>query len=410
MQDAAAIQKMKARYTALAPLMDERMRRHWAAAEANAYGRGGRQAVCSVTGLAPNTITKGQRELKEREEHPETPPSSRIRKPGGGRKQATVVDLQLAMSLDKLIDPATRGDPQSPLRWTCKSTAQLATTLTQQGHPVSPNTVGHLLKVAGYSLQGNRKSQEGRQHPDRNAQFEFINAMVTKFQAKGQPAVSVDAKKKENVGNFRNNGKEYQPKGKPEEVQVHDFMDKTLGKVTPYGVYDVTANQGWVSVGTDHDTAQFAAEAIHRWWKKMGLKRYRGAKRLLIMADGGGSNSSRSRLWKVALQGLANHLGRAIYVCHFPPGTSKWNKIEHRMFSHITQNWRGRPLVSHDVIINLIANTTTTQGLRIKAGLDCKSYPLKIKVRDEELAAVRIRPLSFHGEWNYCILPHRQKK
>jgi len=410
MQDAAAIQRIESRYAALASLMDERMRRQWAAAEARSYGWGGLRAVSRATGMSPTTIAIGRTELEARAAGPEAPRESRLRKPGGGRKRLTAVDPELAASLERLVDPMTRGDPQSPLRWTCKSTAQLAGELTRQGHPVSPRTVGRLLKAAGYSLQSNRKTKEGNDHPDRNAQFEHINATVVAFQEQGQPVISVDTKKKEIVGKFKNSGREWQPQGEPEEVLVHDFMDKELGKAIPYGVYDLTENQGWVSVGIDHDTAHFAAEAIHRWWKKMGSKRHRGAKRLLITADGGGSNGSRCRLWKVALQGLADRLGMPIHVCHFPPGTSKWNKIEHRMFCHITQNWRGRPLVSHDVIINLIASTTTAKGLRIKAELDPKAYPLGIKVTDEELAAVNIQTAPFHGEWNYFILPkHRTK-
>jgi hypothetical protein len=410
MQDAAAIQRIESRYIALASLMDERIRRQWAAAEARSYGCGGLRAVSRATGISPTTIAVGRTELEARETDPKAPRESRLRKPGGGRKRLTAVDPELAAILERLVDPMTRGDPQSPLRWTCKSTTQLANELTRQGHPVSPRTVGRLLKAAGYSLQSNRKTKEGSHHPDRNAQFEHINATVIAFQERGQPVISVDTKKKEIVGKFKNNGREWQPKGEPEEVLVHDFMDKDLGKAIPYGVYDVTENQGWVSVGIDHDTAQFAVEAIHRWWKKMGSKRHRGAKRLLITADGGGSNGSRCRLWKVALQGLANRLGMPIHVCHFPPGTSKWNKIEHRMFCHITQNWRGRPLVSHDVIINLIASTVTAQGLRIKAALDPKTYPLGIKITDDELAAVNIQPASFHGDWNYRVLPQHRKK
>ena len=410
MQDAAAIEGIESRYVALASLMDERMRRQWAAAEARSYGWGGLRAVSFATGMSPTTIAIGRAELETREVVPDTPHESRLRKPGGGRKRVTTVDPELATSLERLVDPMTRGDPQSPLRWTCKSTVQLAGELTRQGHPVSPRTVGRLLKAAGYSLQSNRKTKEGNDHPDRNAQFENINATVVAFQEQGQPVISVDTKKKEIIGKFKNNGREWQPQGYPEEVMVHDFMDEKLGKAIPYGVYDLTENQGWVSVGIDHDTAHFAAEAIHRWWKRMGSKRHRGAKRLLITADGGGSNGSRCRLWKVALQGLADRFGIPIHVCHFPPGTSKWNKIEHRMFCHITQNWRGRPLVSHDVIINLIANTATAKGLRIKAELDPRAYPLGIKVSDEELAAVKIQPASFHGEWNYRILPKHRKK
>jgi hypothetical protein len=410
MQDAAAIEGITLRYTALATLMDERMRRQWAAAEARSYGWGGIRAVSRATGLSPNTISKGLAELEAHEANPSAPRSGRLRKVGAGRKRVSDVDQGLAPALERLVDPVTRGDPQSPLRWTCKSTSQLARELTRQGHPVSPRTVGRLLKASGYSLQGNRKTKEGADHPDRNAQFEHINTTAADFQSRGQPVISVDTKKKELVGEFRNGGREWQRKGEPVEVLVHDFMDKELGKAIPYGVYDVTANQGWVSVGIDHDTARFAAQAIYRWWRKMGARRHRGARALLIMADGGGSNGSRCRLWKVAVQDLAGQLGMPIHVCHFPPGTSKWNKIEHRMFCHITQNWRGRPLVSHEVIINLIANTSTTHGLKIRAELDTAKYPTGIKVSDEELAALRLRPGRFHGDWNYCVLPTKTKK
>jgi hypothetical protein len=405
MQDAAAVQGIESRFVALATVMDERMRRQWAAAEARAYGWGGIRAVGRATGMSANTITRGLAELKTREMKPRTASTTRIRHPGAGRKRVTEDDPELQGALDRIVDPVTRGDPQSPLRWTCKSTTQLANELTRQGHRVSPSTVGRLLKAAGYSLQSNRKTKEGGDHPDRNAQFEHINATVRAFQRRGQPVISVDTKKKELIGNFKNGGREWHPKGEPEQVLVHDFMDKTLGKAIPYGVYDVTRNEGWVSVGIDHDTARFATEAIRRWWKKMGSKRHPDAAQLLIMADGGGSNSSRCRLWKVALQDLATWLEMPVQVCHFPPGTSKWNKIEHRMFCHITQNWRGRPLVSHEVIINLIANTRTEQGLRIKAELDDATYPLKTKVNDQELAAVKIKRHKFHGDWNYSIHP-----
>jgi transposase len=405
MQDAAAVQGIESRYAALASVMDERMRRQWAAAETKAYGWGGIRAVSQATGMSANTIARGLAELEAREANPRGIIPKRIRQPGAGRKRATEGDPELETALDRIVDPVTRGDPQSPLRWTCKSTTQLAKELTQQGHCVSPSTVGRLLKAAGYSLQSNRKTKEGGDHPDRNAQFEHINATVRTFQRRGQPVISVDTKKKELVGNFKNGGREWRPKGEPEQVLVHDFMDKRLGKAIPYGVYDVTRNEGWVSVGIDHDTARFAAEAIRRWWKKMGSKRHRDATELLIMADGGGSNSSRCRLWKVALQDLATWLEMPVHVRHFPPGTSKWNKIEHRMFCHITQNWRGRPLISHEVIINLIANTTTEQGLRIEAELDDTTYPLKTKVNDQELAAVKIKRHKFHGDWNYSIHP-----
>jgi Rhodopirellula transposase DDE domain len=410
MQDSISKQRISAKYLALTGLMDERVSRQWAAAEAAAYGWGGVRAVSEAIGMSPHTIRKGLFELADREANPLASIATRLRCAGGGRKRCTETDPELSAALESLVDPSTRGDPQSPLRWTCKSTTQLASALTRQGHPASPSTVGRLLKAAGYSLQGNHKTKEGGGHPDRNAQFEHINDTVKMFQRRGQPVISVDTKKKELVGEFKNGGREWQPYGEPEEVRVHDFMDKELGKAIPYGVYDVTGNQGWVSVGIDHDTARFATEAIRRWWKKMGAKRYRGANQLLITADGGGSNGSRCRLWKVALQDLARHLGLAVHVCHFPPGTSKWNKIEHRMFCHITQNWRGRPLVSHEVIINLISNTATKQGLIIKAELDRETYPTGIKVTDEQLAAVNMTPDTFHGEWNYSIHPEGRKK
>lgn len=410
MQDADVIQGIESRYAALSLLMDERMRRQWAAVESRVYGWGGLRAVCRATGISPNTIKKGLAELRTREACPAAMVEKRLRKLGAGRKRITAADPKLAAALERLVDPATRGDPQSPLRWTCKSTTQLAGELTRQGHPVSPRTVGRLLRAAGFSLQSNRKTKEGADHPDRNAQFEHINKTVRNFQKRGQPVISVDTKKKELVGNFKNGGREWHHEGQPTEVLVHDFIDKKLGKAIPYGVYDLTQNQGWVSVGIDHDTARFAAEAIRRWWRRMGSKRHRGAEELLIVADGGGSNGSRTRLWKVALQELANALGMTIHVCHFPPGTSKWNKIEHRMFCHITQNWRGRPLISHEVIIQLIASTTTAQGLRIKAELDTKNYPTGIKVTKQELAAIRLKPAKYHGDWNYQILPATRKK
>ena len=410
MQDAASLAVIATKYLSLAPLMDERMRRQWAAAEARAYGWGGVRALSSMISMSPNTIQRGLAELIQRAETPDTPVSTRLRAEGGGRKPCSEADPDLVEALEQLVDPATRGDPESVLRWTCKSTTHLAQALTEQGHPVSPRTVGRLLNADGYSLQSNRKTKEGEDHPDRNAQFEHINATVKRFQHRGQPVISVDTKKKELVGPFKNGGREWQPLGEPEQVQVHDFLDPQLGKAIPYGVYDLSENQGWVSVGIDHDTARFAAEAIRRWWRKMGSKRYRHAKALLITADGGGSNGSRSRLWKVALQDLAVHLEMPVHVCHFPPGTSKWNKIEHRMFCHITQNWRGRPLVSHDVVINLIANTTTKAGLKLQAELDEGTYPTGIKVSDRELSAVNLKRAQFHGEWNYALLPRRNKR
>jgi len=311
----------------------------------------------------------------------------------------------LENKLEALVDPVTRGDPESALRWTCKSTRKLANELQQQGYSIGERTISRLLIEKGYSLQANRKIQEGSQHPDRNAQFEYISRRVLLFQKRNQPVVSVDAKKKELVGNFANGGEEWQPKGRPEEVNVHDFQDKKLGKAIPYGVYDLTLNQGWVNVGIDHDTAYFATATLLRWWQAMGIRVYPHASELLITADGGGSNSSRSRLWKVALQELANQIGLRITVCHFPPGTSKWNKIEHRMFSHITENWRGRPLRSLGVIVSLIGHTTTQKGLRIRAELDTKEYKTGIKVSDQELAKVNIKKDKFHGDWNYTILP-----
>jgi len=409
MQDATAIEQITLRFRDLSPLMDERMRRQWAASEARAYGWGGIEAVSRAIGMSPTTIGRGSAELRVRRVSPRVAVPGRVRLVGGGRKRRTDSDPGLMDALEALVDPTTRGDPESPLRWTCKSTRTLAGELAAQGHPVSCMTVGRLLRRAGYSLQGNRKTKEGNSHPDRNAQFEHINAMVKQFQKRGQPVISVDTKKKELVGDFKNGGREWMPRGQPDEVRVHDFMDKTLGKAIPYGVYDITNNQGWVSVGIDHDTAQFAAEAVYRWWKKMGRKRYPDATELLITADGGGSNGSRCRLWKVALQDLADRLKMKIQVSHFPPGTSKWNKIEHRMFCHITQNWRGRPLVSHEVIVQLIANTATNKGLRIQAELDTRTYPVGSKVTDEELARLKLKPHKFHGEWNYAILPSRLK-
>src|SRR6516225_4691753 len=407
MQDATAIERIGSVFAAVAPLMDERMRRQWAAAEANAYGWGGVRAVSVAIGMSPNTIRKGVAELAVRVAAPNAPIENRLRRKGAGRKRSTDRDPELCAALERLVDPVTRGDPQSPLRWTCKSTTRLAEELTRQGHLVSPSTVGRLLRAAGYSLQSNRKTKEGGGHPDRNAQFEHINATVIAFQKRGQPVISVDTKKKELVGEFKNGGREWQPSGQPEQVLVHDFMDKELGKAIPYGVYDVTSNQGWVSVGIDHDTARFAAASIRRWWQEMGQARFPRAGRLLLTADGGGSNGSRNRLWKVALQGLADDLGLSLYVSHFPPGTSKWNKVEHRLFSYITQNWRGKPLVSRQAIVSLIAATTTKAGLTVRAALDTNVYEAGIKVSDEELAHVRLKPADFHGEWNYRITPRR---
>lgn len=410
MQDATILRELEAKYRSLEPIMDERMRRRWAASEARAYGWGGVRAVSTATGMSPSTIRIGMKELAEQARNPKAEVTTRLRRVGGGRKRRTELDPQLQTSLEKLVEPLTRGDPESPLRWTCRSTTNLSQALKEQGHVASPQTVGRLLNAAGYSLQGNRKTKEGSSHPDRNAQFEYINELVEQLQERGQPVISVDTKKKELIGEFKNGGREWRRAGEPDEVKVHDFMEPELGKAIPYGVYDLSENQGWVSVGIDHDTARFATAAIRRWWKKMGSKRYPKARELLITADGGGSNSSRCRLWKVAVHDLAVQLGIPIHVCHFPPGTSKWNKIEHRMFCHITQNWRGQPLVSHEVIVKLIANTTTRSGLKIRAELDSARYPAGIKVTDEELAAVNIKRADFHGDWNYTLKPTHKRK
>jgi hypothetical protein len=408
MQDAQIIARIQSKYRSLEPEMDERLRRQWAAAEARDLGWGGVTAVAQATGMSRTTITAGLRELAlpEEERAREAP---RIRRAGGGRKSVTQIDPGLLMALEALIEPTTRGDPESPLCWTCKSTRKLADELTRQQHPVRARTVARLLREAGYSLQGNRKTREGSSHPDRNAQFEFINASVQRFLQRGQPAISVDAKKKEKIGDFRNSGQEWFPRGAPEEVRVYDYLIQSLGKATPYGVYDLLQNQGWVSVGIDHDTAQFAVNSIRRWWNEMGRQRFPQAKELLITADGGGSNSSRSRLWKLSLQELADELGIRLSVCHFPPGTSKWNKIEHRLFSFIAKNWRARPLVNLEVIVNLIASTTTRTGLIVKAALDTNRYPAKIKVTDEQLGQLRLKRHEFHGEWNYTVSPRKRQ-
>jgi len=360
--------------------------------------------VAAATGMSRNTIRAGLRALGESATGAALDPA-RIRRPGGGRKRLSQTYPDLVDKLESILEPSTRGDPQSYLRWTCKSTRKLAAELTAMGCPASYVSVDRLLRQSGYSLQSNRKVREGAGHPDRNAQFEHINRHVKAFQRRGQPVISVDTKKKELVGDFRNAGREWCPKGQPLEVRVHDFLDKDLGKAIPYGVYDVTNNEAWVSVGIDHDTAEFAAEAIGRWWSKMGRPRYPHAKELYITADGGGSNGARCRLWKVALQKLANHTGLKLTVSHFPPGTSKWNKIEHRLFCHITQNWRGRPLVSHEVIVKLISSTTTAHGLKVHAAIDRRHYALKKKVTAQDLSQVHLLPSGFHGDWNYTIVP-----
>jgi Rhodopirellula transposase DDE domain len=400
---------IREKFVALAPVMDERTRRLWAATEAKALGHSGQTLVAQATGMSRSTLHLGLREL-ERDAAPALAPGQRVRRRGAGRKALTERDPTLVAALETLVEPTSRGDPQSPLRWTCMSVRQLAIELRRQGHTVERQTVAHLLAALGYSLQANRKTKEGTSHPDRNAQFAYINTRVRAFQKRGYPVVSVDTKKKELVGDFKNGGQEWRPHGQPERVRVYDFVDEDLGKAIPYGVYDQAANMGWVNVGVDHDTAAFAVESLRRWWEHMGSQRYPSAPALLITADGGGSNGSRNRLWKVALQQLANDIGLRMAVCHFPPATSKWNKIEHRMFSHISMNWRGRPLISHEVIVNLIANTTTQQGLTIKAGLDTGRYPIGIKVTDQEFEKVKLKPSKFHGEWNYTIMPMRSSK
>ena len=404
-QDTAVIKRIRRKYRALSDMMNERMRRQWAATEASDLGWGGVTRVARATGLARNTIMVGVRELACRRLHPRATPSLRIREVGGGRKSLTETDLGLQAALDALVNPATRGHPESPLRWTCKSTSNLAAELARQNHPVSDRTVAALLKAAGYSLQANRKTREGSSHEDRNAQFEYISGRVLGFTEQEEPVVSIDTKKKELVGEFKNMGQEWEPRGAPVEVKVHDFPEKDLGKAIPYGVYDLASNEGWVSVGIDHDTALFATASVRRWWQEMGARRFPQATKLMITADGGGSNGTRNRLWKIALQTLADELSLQLEVCHFPPGTSKWNKIEHRLFSFITKNWRGRPLTSYQVIVSLIAHTTNQAGLVVKAALDTGHYETGIVVSDEELARVRITPAKFHGEWNYTIRP-----
>ena len=402
--DAKDIARIRRKYKLLSPEMNERSRRQWAASEAREFGYGGTSLVAKATGLARPTIMAGLREL-DLPKPQRLLESARVRRPGGGRHRVTEDDPDLMNALEALIEPLTRGDPESALRWTCKSTRKLAEELTRQSHPISERTVANLLQQAGYSLQANCKTREGRSHPDRNAQFEYIHSSVQRFLRRRQPAISVDTKKKELVGDFKNGGREWRPQGKPEEVRTHDFLDKKLGKAIPYGVYDIINNQGWVNVGIDHDTARFATNSILQWWIQMGQQRFPNAKELLVTADGGGSNSSRSRFWKVCLQNLSDELGMKLIVRHFPPGTSKWNKIEHRLFSFITQNWRGKPLVSHQAIVNLIASTTTKAGLTVKAAVDTNEYPTKTKVSDNELAGLSLKHDAFHGEWNYEILP-----
>jgi len=395
-----------ARFGLLSDFLDEKMRRLIAASEAKVIGRGGISTVSRATGVSRRAISAGLGELEGQAESEVGP--GRIRRPGGGRKRVVESEPEILAELEKLIDPMTRGDPESPLRWTCKSLRRLAGEL-QPKYKVSYVTIAEMLQQLGYSLQANRKTTEGSSHPDRNAQFEFINTRCSEQQAGGNPVISVDTKKKELVGDFKNAGREYQPKGSPEPVRVHDFKIPELGRANPYGIYDLKHNMGWINVGVDHDTAAFAVESIRRWWWGMGQSLYRDARQLQIVADGGGSNGTRVRLWKTELQKLAEELGMPVRVCHLPPGTSKWNKIEHRLFSFITMNWRGRPLVNHEVIINLIKATTTKEGLTVDASLDENEYPSGIKVSDEEMANLNLLRDEFHGEWNYTLKPRQQQ-
>ena len=389
------------RFEKLAPFLDERMRRLVAASESLAIGFGGTSQVSRQTGVSRRAIIRG---IKELDEAPSVQ-GGRVRRPGGGRKRTVDKDASLKTDLERLVDPVTRGDPESPLRWTCKSVRKLAEELNRLGHQTSHRMVAELLPELGYSLQANRKTLEGSSHADRDQQFQHINQHVTEFLQQQQPVISVDTKKKELVGNFKNHGAELRPKGDPEPVRVHDFVIPELGRAAPYGVYDLANNSGWVSVGVDHDTSAFAVETIRRWWYRMGQQSYPQATELLITADSGGSNGSRVRLWKVELQRLADETGLELRVCHLPPGTSKWNKIEHRLFSFISQNWRGKPLVSHQVIVDLIAATSTKTGLKVRAQIDSNLYPSGLKVSDKQVAALHIERDAFHGEWNYKILP-----
>jgi hypothetical protein len=397
----ADISAIAARYEALTPVLDERTRRLLAAAESQAIGKGGISAVSQATGISRPVIRQGIAELK----NPASLVSGRIRRKGGGRKKAIDKDASLKSDLQDLLESTTRGDPEAPLRWTCKSVRQLTAELTRMKHQISHQVVADLLHALGYSLQANSKTKEGADHPDRNAQFEHLNGKAKWCLGRRQPVISVDTKKKELVGDFKNNGRELRPKGQPELVRVHDFVDPELGRAAPYGIYDLGRNSGWVSVGVDHDTAEFAVETIRRWWRCMGRPSYPNATRLLITADAGGSNGSRLRLWKLELQKLADETGLRIAVCHFPPGTSKWNKIEHRLFSYISQNWRGKPLRSFETIVSLIAATSTSTGLKVHAELNTEAYAAGIKVSDQAFAQIKIRRDKFHGDWNYEIQP-----
>jgi len=401
------VEGIERRFKLVSGMLNERLRRCMAGAEALAIGRGGVSIVSRATGMSRGTIQAGVAELRQPKRNRLA--VGRIRKPGGGRKRTADVDPTLRSDLEELLEPGTRGDPETPLRWTCKSSRQLATELTRQGHKTSHRMVVALLHELGYSLQGNRKTIEGTSHPDRNAQFEYISRKVNEHLRTKDPVISVDTKKKELVGNFKNGGREWHPQGDPEQVQIHDFVIPELGRAIPYGVYDLGQNTGWVSVGVDHDTSEFAVATIRRWWYSMGRPTYRHAKRLFITADAGGSNGPRLHLWKLELQKLADEIGLPISISHFPPGTSKWNKIEHRLFSFISQNWRGRPLISHQVIVKLIAATRTATGLKVRAALDRNTYPAGIKVNKKAVADIQLRPASFHGDWNYTILPNQAR-
>ena len=396
----------KQRFELVSWALDERLKRLLAAAEAKALGHGGITQMAKITGLARITIHTGLKELEDKSPESIDLLSGKTRRAGGGRKKILEISPTILEDLKKLVEPTTRGDPESPLLWTCRSLRNLTAELVVLGYNISHSTVGLLLEKLGYSLQANRKTLEGSHNPDRNEQFELINKKVKEVLSANNPVISVDTKKKELVGQYKNSGKTYRPKGQPEEVKVYDFVDQELGRANPYGVYDICNNVGWVSVGTDHDTASFAVDTIRKWWHSMGKEKYPQATELMITADGGGSNGSRVRLWKKELQNFADEIDFPIRVSHFPPGTSKWNKIEHRMFCHISMNWRGKPLVSHEIIVNLIANTTTKTGLKIQADLNKNLYPIGIKISDEDFEAINIARDQFHGEWNYVISPN----
>lgn len=405
MPDAIIVNGIRSKYNALVEDLDERGRRRWAATEAESIGRGGVAAVALATGLSDRTVRSGIRELREGR----VVPAGRQRRIGGGRKPLEDSQPDLAGAIEALVEPTERGDPQSPLRWTCKSLTNLQTELRRQGHAFGRTKISEVLRGLGYSLQGNRKTREGKDHPDRDAQFLHINKRVKAYRRGGRPAISVDTKKKENLGNKANIGREYRPKGSPREVDTHDFPDKEKGKAVPYGVYDIDHNEAWVSIGISSDTGEFAVESIRRWWKDLGSKRYNKPTRLLITADAGGSNGHRNRLWKLELQRLADQTGMVIEICHYPPGTSKWNKIEHRLFCHITRNWRGVPLETHQVVVNLVSSTRTNEGLEVHCWLDEGEYAKGRKITDAEMQTVKIKRNRFHGDWNYEILPKAKK-